>query len=240
MLNRMTQDLLLVYYAVLMFYANDKNTKDHNEKSKRRYFKVYAYFACICPKIFCVLFFNQLHLFMSKAHKNLSYDELREYLENTKELWREYNSLLQNERRIEITEEVISQFGEIMAYDENVFFENLIQIENLCDNRFLAFDFMEGDTLGEYRFKIVIEGIQYFWWYLEYLKDEIEKNYSFEENLINIIDKVQENAMNLKAVFEDFLQKMGIKASTFKRKFDNIHVLLKQFYKDFDTFTFVD
>lgn len=239
MLDKMTQ-LLLVYYAVLLLYANDKNTGDYNEKSKRRYFKVYAYFACICPKTFCVLFFNQLHLFMSKANKNLSSNELREYLEYTEELWREYISLLQNERRIEITGEVISQFSKIMAYNENVLYENLIQIEDLCDNRFLAFDFMGGDTLGVYRFEIVIEGIHYFWWYLEYLKDEIKKRYS-EESLLSTVEKVQDNAEDLTDVFSNFLEKNGTQYSKFKRKFDNIHGLLKRFHKEFeDTFSFVD
>lgn len=228
-LDKMTQ-YLLVYYAVILLYANDKNTGDHNEKSKRRYFKVYAYFACICPKTFCILFFNQLHLFMSKAHKNLSYNELREYLEYTEELWREYNLLLQSENRIKIIAEVTSQFSKIMAYDEDIFFENLIQIENLRDDRFLAFDFMKGDTLGVYRFKMVLEGIQYFQWYLKYLKDEIPK-YSFEDSLSSTIDRIQENTEILKSIFENFLEKKGVQARPFERKFDNIYGLLKHFYR---------
>ena len=167
---------------------------------------------------------------MSKAHKNLSLNELRKYLEYTEELWEEYNSLLQSERRIEISEEVITQFSEIMSYDEEVFFENRIQIENLSENGFLAFDFQGGDTLREYRFKTILAGIEYFRWYLIYLKDEISKNSFREENLLNIIDKLMENTVMLKSIFEDLLKKEDAQLPRFERKFDNIYGLLNDFY----------
>ena len=226
----MTQ-LLLVYYAALLFYANDENTGDYNEKSKRRYFKVYAYFACICPKTFNIFFFNQLHLFMSKAHEEPSPDELRKYLEYTEELWREYNSLLHSERIIEISEEVITQFSEIMAYDEEIFFDNRIQIEKLTEIGFLAFDFKNGDTLRGYRFKTVLMGIEYFEWYLKYLKNEISKNSFREESLLNAIDRIMENVAMLKLVFEDLLKEEGVQPHHFERRFDNIYGLLNDFYE---------
>ncbi len=233
-------ELLLVYYAVLLLYANDKNTEDRDERSKRRYFKVYAYFACICPKTFYVLFFNQLHLFMSKAHKAQSYDELIEYLQYTGELWEEYNSLLQSGRRIEITEKVISQFSRIMAYDERDFFENLIQIENLCDNRFLAFDFMKGDTVGQFRFRRVLKGIQYFWWYLEYLKDKISK-YPYEEILTSAIESVQKNVDILKTIFDGFVENEEPDPLPFEKDFDNMSGLLRSFNGNYkDKFNFID
>ncbi len=230
LLDNMT-NLLLVYYAALLFYANDKNTGDYNKKSKRCYFKVYAYFACICPKTFNILFFNQLHLFMSKAHKNLSPDELKIYLDYTDELWVEYNSLLQSERRIEISEEVITQFSEIMAHNEEIFFENRIKIENFREDGFLAFDFKGGDTLREYRFKTVLVGIDYFQWYLKYLKLEISENSFREESLLNKIDKILANTVKLKSIFENLLENENVESVPFKREFDNIYGLLEKFYE---------
>lgn len=229
-LDKMTQ-LLLVYYAALVLFANNENTGDYNEESKRHYFSVYAYFACICPKTFCVLFFNQIHLFMSKAHKQLPSDKLRKYLEYTEELWKGYTSLLLSERRIEVSEEVIGQFAEIMSYDEEVFFDNLIQMYNLSEDGFLAFDFMGGDTLRGYRFKTILDGIEYFKWYLKYLRDEILKNSFREENLLKKIDNILETAKILSGIFLEFLQKEGGQYSNFERRFDSIYGLLNDFHQ---------
>lgn len=228
-LENMTE-LLLVYYAALLLFANDENTGDYNEESKRHYFKVYAYFACICPKTFSILFFNQIHLFMSNAHKQLPPDKLRNYLEYTEELWKEYNSLLLNERRIQVSEEVITQFSKIMSYDEEVFFDNLIQMQNLSEDGFLAFDFNGGDTLRGYRFKTILMGIEYFQWYLKYLKEEISKNSFREESLLNTIDNILEHAKTLGSIFEDFLRKEGEQPPIFVREFDSIYGLLNNFY----------
>lgn len=228
LLDNMTQ-LLFVYYAVLLLYANDENTGVYNKESRRHYFKVYAYFACICPKTFNTLFFNQLHLFMSNVNKQLPLEELREYLRYTDELWEEYRVLMSNNRRIEISEEVITQFSEIMSYDENVFFNNMIQMQNMSEDDFLAFDFMGGDTLRGYRFKTILTGIEYFQWYLEYLKDKIQEQSFNENDLIKMIDNILESSKELKHIFEDLLKAEGNDIPQFERTFDNVYELLIQF-----------
>lgn len=224
-------ELLLVYYAILLLYANNENTGDYCGESKRRYFIIYAYFACICPKTFSLLFFNQVHLFMSKTSKQQQADELRVYLDYTDDLWKGYVRLLANEKVIEISEEVITKFCEIMSYDEEVLFNGYISIYNLKEDGFLAFDFKSGDTLRGYRFKIVLMGIEYFKWYLKYLKDGILKQSFKEEYLLKKIDNILESAEKLKSIFESFLEKEEQQPDKFERKFDNIHGLLHNFYK---------
>ena len=229
-LDNMTQ-LLLVYYAALLLYANSENTGDYHMESKRHYFKVYAYFACICPKTFSILFFNQIHLFMSMASKQLPVDELRVYLDYTDSLWSEYNKLLQSKRRIEISEKIITQFSEIMSYDETVFFENRIQVEKLSEKGFLAFDFKAGDTLRVYRFKMILTGIEYFQWFLKYLKEEILRYSFIEEDIISKIDRILKNSEALRVVFGSFLEKEDGEPDKFVREFDNMYGLIQKFYK---------
>lgn len=223
--------LLLVYYAILLLYANDENTGDYCGESKRRYFMIYAYFACICPKTFSILFFNQIHLFMSKTSKQQRVDELREYLDYTDDLWKGYIQLLSNEKVTEISEEIITEFGEIMSYDEEVCYNECINIYNLREYGFLAFDFKSGDTLRGYRFKIVLTGIEYFKWYLKYLKDGVLKESFKEEYLLKTIDSILESAEKLKVIFESFLEKEEQQPDKFERQFDNIYGLLHNFYK---------
>lgn len=229
-LEHMTQ-LLLVYYATLLLYANNANTGDYYMQSKRHYFKVYAYFACICPKTFTILFFNQIHLFISIKYKQMSAKELKEYLDYTDELWKEYNLLLSNEIRIEITEEVITRFSEIMSYDEAVFYENRIQLDKLSEDGFLAFNFKEEDTLREYRFKMLLTGIEYFHWYLKYLKSEMSGHSFKEEGLIGTIDSIIESTEALGKIFESFLKKEDGQPDLFVREFDNMYELKHKFYK---------
>ena len=166
---------------------------------------------------------------MEKTCKGASFDDLKKYLQYTEVLWKEYNTLLSNSKRILISEEIITQFSEIMSYDETVFFDNLIQMYDLSEDGFLAFDFMGGDTLRGYRFKIIINGIEYFKWYLKYLKIEISKNTFEEKNLLSLIDSILESASTLSNVFEDLLQKENAEIPTFERRFENIYTLIKEF-----------
>ena len=74
-------------------------------------------------------------------------------------------------------------------------------------------------------------GIEYFEWYLKYLKNEISKNSFREESLLNAIDRIMENVAMLKLVFEDLLKEEGVQPHHFERRFDNIYGLLNDFYE---------
>lgn len=65
-------DVFWLYYALLLLYANEDATTEHGKTVyfERNYFRVYAYLACICPKVFCTLFFNEIFVFMKKQVRN--------------------------------------------------------------------------------------------------------------------------------------------------------------------------
>lgn len=231
-LEQMTQ-YFFVYYAVIIFYANDENTGDYNEEVRRHYAKVYAYFACLCSKIFFTLFLNEIYIFMSKVNSQLPYKELYEYLEYTEELWEEYNALLKNKRSVEISEKVIDEFCEIMSCDEKALFRSWITIENLREDVFLAFDYMQGDTISSYRFKKILMGIEYFQDFLRCLKKDIEKNTFREETLLKKIDNILEYAKQLKLIFEDLLKQKKAQPYQYDEEFDNTYRLLALFRDSF-------
>lgn len=225
-------DYLLIYYAVLLFYANENHTEILSNKSNRYYFKVYAYFACICPKTFSVLFFNQMYLFMEKTYSLNNVDMLNKYLDNTEMLWKEYNLLLEEEECIKISEQMINQFREILAYDKKKLIDNLIKFEDLRCEGFLAFDFREGDTIEESRYKKILNGIQYFKWYLVFLENRLSHNLAKENKVYEFIKNILKNAEQLDKKFCKLLKNKG---DSFNRKEINF-ADMNEFFKSFRMF----
>lgn len=222
-------NLFLAYYGVLIFYANGYSTSDFRNKSQRNYFKVYAFFACICSKTFNILLFNQIYLFMHKAH-NCSLVALKQYLMNTEELWLEYNRLMNAQERNNILGKLHGQFREIIAYDEETLYACTSKIYELCDEDFLAFDFMKGDTIPKARYSRIINGIEYFKCYLFFLKYELKEKEIEDCMVFEQIENILNNAIQLDDVFCQLIN--NSKCELIKTtNFINTDDLIKKFEK---------
>ena len=220
-------EILLVYYAVLLLTANDMSTFDYMGKSHRNYFQVYAYFACICPKTFSVLFLNAIYIFMRKAHK-CSIGVLERYLEDTEKLWQAYYMLL---LRHDIMAEITKEFTKLVSYDKRVFHTNYIKVYRWQVPGFLAFDFMGGDTIPESRYKTVIAGAKYFNRYFELLKNDLQNYSSIPNTIYEKIDSIVKKINLLIEVFCKLLETKVGKTQPIPENFANINELVKRYEK---------
>ena len=202
-------EIFLLYYAVIIFYANDEGTKLYStvkteNKSKRHYFKIYAWFACICPKIFNILFFNQIHLFITSTCDNDTINEIKEYLESTEELWREYNYLIGNEGSEETLGKVITKFLEIMEYNNEVM--GMMKVfERIRHTGFLAMDYKNRDTHEGVMLKKAVKGIKYFQLHLSFLKEKLSCDSDGTSEINTHIEHIQEYTEQLEGEFCELL-----------------------------------
>lgn len=234
-------ELLVTYYAVMLLYVNQNCTLDYQNKLERNYFRVYAFFACICPKTFNVLIFNQIYLFMVKT-QGCSLNVLKKYLIYSKELWMEYNELMNENKRDEVIGYLFKQFREIIAYDESALYANASKLYELLNEGFLAFDFMSGDTIPEARYGKIVNGIEYFERYLLLLSTELKKASVEEKEVYEYIESILENIKCLCIFFEQLIEDAGVYKNQITKEFTDTKDLLKKFvlYCDAENITLLE
>lgn len=201
-------EVLIAYYASILYWANADNTEDFNGMNFfRDYFKIYAYFAFICPKIFCTLLLNQMYIFMVRINEQCPLKVINEFLEQTNVLWKQYNYLISNSGNIDVSRKVINEFRDIMGYSEEAY-ESLNDIEEWTDYGFLAFDYKEREAIQGGRIRKAVQGIEYFQRYLFLLKNIKFKSIKSENKIWENIENLYEQTKTLRGELVTILKDM--------------------------------
>lgn len=203
--NYKTEDApeaLWIYYAALLLTANIDATSTHSGiiKSKRQYFKVYAYLACICAKVFCTFFFNNIYLFMERISHEQSLDKIKKYLEDEKELWKEYDNLFAQNAHKDVTRKTLTHFRRVLKNDDVV--NHLIKIEEKRENGFLAFDYREENPSEKTKLVKVLKGIDLFQDFMTYFKKEMEIYKDNVSHMMEDISDIESYIQNVKGRLE--------------------------------------
>lgn len=182
-------EALWIYYAALLLTANIDATSTHSGiiKSKRQYFKVYAYLACICSKVFCALFFNNVHIFMTKINNEHFLDKIKKYIEDEKELWKEYDNLFAQNAHKDVTRKTLAHFRRVLKNDSVVM--HLLKIEQKRENGFLAFDYREENPSEKTKLLKVVKGIELFQDYLTYLDKDMKV---YKDSVIHLMEDISD------------------------------------------------
>lgn len=180
-----TTNVLLTFYALILKYANCQSTYNFRNRSIREYFKVYAYFACICPKIFATLFLNQINIFMSRMECETDKNKISMYIEDTKVLWEEYIYLFSKDGNRIIFGKIVEQYGKVVNRD---YISDLIDIEEMHTTGFLAFDYKGRTTVESAMLIRALKGIIYFQKFLFLLDLEQQK---YDKVLGNIREDIE-------------------------------------------------
>lgn len=238
--NYKTEDApeaLWIYYAALLLAANEDSSPKHIEriKSKRQYFKVYAYLSCICAKVFCTLFYNNIYLFMERVGKEESIDNVKKYFEDEKELWETYYDLLVKNANKVVTRKTLTHFRRAIGNEGLV--SNLIKIEKRRENGFLAFDYKERNPSERTKIVKILNGMDFFQSFLSLLKVELKAYSNSSGHLFDDICQIEEHTKNVQNRFEYLLEgydkvyggKIIEDARGARNNFSNIEELLECF-----------
>lgn len=219
---------VLIYFAAVLYYANEKNTGDKYQKIKRKYMKVYAYLACLCPRVFDILFQNNIYIFMKRTYKE---EDKRFLLEQEKELWDEYITLMTDKERMSVIRSSINTFCEVLKTNNESGLNHIAKLHNLAEDNFLGYDFKEGDTLRGIRFKHVLLGIDYFKCHLSLLEEELKTDSFGEENSLALIEELRNDTEKLSRIFEKLLmeEESKIERECYTKDVDNIYKLIEMF-----------
>lgn len=221
-----TTNVLFTFYALILKYANCQGTHNYKDKSIREYFKIYAYFACICPKVFVTLFLNQINIFMKRIYVEDDKNKISNYVKDTKTLWEEYVYLFSEKGNKLIFGEIISQYGKVVNRDHIC---DLINIEEMHTTGFLAFDYKGRSPVESAMLVKAIKGIIYFQHFLNLFKNEQLKYLKSEDEVIEDIESLYGLTKELYKQIKLFIDESG----TDYRKPDiaafNIEELLERF-----------
>ncbi|XCP84040.1 hypothetical protein ABXS75_13280 [Roseburia hominis] len=225
-------NVLWLYYALLILYANEDATIEHNTtiKSKRNYFKVYAYVSCICPKVFCPLLFNQIYIFMKRTSEPQDIRILREYFIDTKELWKGYSELLQLDNRNLVVGRLHSQFRRKMGGDTELV-KKINEMDHLHSRGFLAFNYKGREPAEQNRLKRIIHGIEYFEKYLNFFEIELVRYVDNTDHLYEDMNEILLYAKKIKERICELLTLQEAVPDTIDNDFCDIGELIYQFEK---------
>lgn len=221
---------LWLYYALLLLYANEEATIEHNStiKLERDYFKVYAYLACICPKTFCPLFFNHIYIFMKKTSEQQDIRILREYFIHTKELWKSLSELLQLDKRNYVVGRIHSQFRIKMGVHPNLL-KLIKRMDRSRSRGFLAFDYKGREPAEQNRLKRIINGVEYFEEYLNFMRSKLEKYIDEGDHLYEDMNEILVYAEKIKERICQLLALEDAVPDKINHNFCNIEELIYQF-----------
>lgn len=222
-------EVMLIFYATILFHANKENTDFFREQYVvRDYFKTYAYFACICPKIFCTLLFNQIYLLMLRLNEENSIEEIRKYLENTEILWKQYNYIISDEGNIVTSQKIINDFREIMGYNQEVL-DVLADLEDLTSYGFLAFDYKEREAVEGGRIRKAAQGCEYFQYYLYLLRTFSLKDVKPENRLWESLKSLESQVEVLKNKLVEILEDLERNFTSIEDDSANIEEFMTNF-----------